>query len=68
MFSKDKQRTLALGNHMLLQCTGPREWTHADRSAEYEVAACHAITTPDPGRLFKGKVIKLVKGGLQIAQ
>ena len=23
MFSKDKQRTLALGNDMLLQCTGP---------------------------------------------
>ena len=27
MFSKDKQRTLALGNRMLLQCAAPREWT-----------------------------------------
>jgi hypothetical protein len=25
MFSKDKQRTLALGNRMLLQCAAPRE-------------------------------------------
>ena len=28
MFSKDKQRTLALGNRMPLQCAAPREWTH----------------------------------------
>jgi hypothetical protein len=27
MFSKDKQRTLALGNRVLLQCAAPREWT-----------------------------------------
>jgi RNA-directed DNA polymerase len=33
MFSKDKQRTLALGNRMLLQCTAPGEWTRADLSS-----------------------------------